>query len=338
MARTDNTVVPRDIGNRQDDAAVVCDGLSVRYGRTVAVESMSFGVQRGEVMGLIGPNGAGKTSVIRSLTTILPLSAGSASVAGVDRAHAECIRSRIGVLPESSGFPGMQTAIQYLHYYGRLYGMSGDVARSRASMLLREMGLADRAHSRIHTYSRGMRQRLGIARALINSPEVLFLDEPTLGLDPAGKEEVLARVRGLTADGFTAVVLTSHLLDEIQRICDRVVIMDKGRVVSAGRVDDVITGSGLARSILVRVGIGEEERAVTQLAGMFEVADAHALPMRPGRLRVTLLGDEAPRVNSVAERLIAADVSVLAVELEGASLSDAFLRLTGDKEEQREES
>ena len=165
-------------------ASVACRGVTVRYGRTVAVDKATFEARPGEVLGLLGPNGAGKTSLIRSLTTMLPMAAGEATIAGIDSRFPDLIRSRIGVLPENSGYPADQTAVDYVRYHGQLYGISRGVAHQRGLSLLGEMGLGERARSRIRTFSRGMRQRLGIARALINQPEVLFLDEPTLGARP----------------------------------------------------------------------------------------------------------------------------------------------------------
>lgn len=138
---------------RSAGPAVSCRGVTVRYGRTVAVDDVTFDVRPREVMGLLGPNGAGKTSLIRALTTMLPLAAGEATLAGIDRRFPDRIRSRIGVLPEHSGYPAHQTAIEYVRYHGRLYGIPGQIAHERGLRLLGEMGLADRAHSRIRTFS-----------------------------------------------------------------------------------------------------------------------------------------------------------------------------------------
>ena len=315
------------------EAAVSCRGVSVRYGRTVAVDGASFEARPGEVLGLLGPNGAGKTSLIRALTTILPLAAGEATIAGIDRRYPHLIRSRIGVLPENSGYPADQTAIEYLRYHGCLYGIPAPVAQERGLGLLGEMGLGDRAHGRIRTFSRGMRQRLGISRALINQPGVLFLDEPTLGLDPAGQDEVLGRIRSIATDGGTTVILTSHLLDEVNRVCDRVVIMNKGRVVSAGSVDEVVQQAGVARSVRTRVALSDVEHAISRLSQVPEIATVQRVASRLGEIRVEITGEHAVGANPVAAALISAGIPMLSLELEGATLNDAFLRLTAEAEE-----
>ena len=325
--------VPSNSSQRQAESSVSCRGVTVRYDRTVAVNEASFEVRPGEVRGLLGPNGAGKTSLIRALTTMLPLAAGEATVAGIDRRHPDLIRSRIGVLPENSGSPNHQTAIEYVRYHGRLYGIPGQVAHERGLRLLDEMGLGDRAHSRIRTFSRGMRQRLGIARALINQPDVLFLDEPTLGLDPAGQLEVLRRIRNIATDAGTTVILTSHLLDEVDRVCDRVVIMNKGKVVFNGRVDEVVRKAGVAKSVKTRLALTDVNRAISLLEEMPEILAAKQAPSRPGEILIEVVDSEAASANLVASALIAAHIPILSIELEGATLNEAFLKLTKNAEE-----
>ncbi len=216
--------------------AVDSHRISKRYGERLALDEVSFTASNNQVTGLLGPNGAGKTTLIRVLTTLLAPSGGEFSILG--HTDPEKIRSVVGVLPESAGFPKRKRAIDYLSYHGALYGVHWSDARKLGMDLLSEVGLGDRWSDRIGTFSRGMRQRLGIARALINEPPVLFLDEPTLGLDPGGKRNVLDLVRRLADERGAAIVLTSHLLDEIERICDRAVILDRGRVVYDAAVTD----------------------------------------------------------------------------------------------------
>ena len=219
----------------------------MRYGAHVAVDSVSFAVRRGEVYGLLGPNGAGKTSVIRALTTIVPIDSGTVRIAGHGLDDPTAVRAAIGVLPESNGYPGAQTARGYLRFHGQLFGMSAAVAEQRADVLLATLGLPSDGR-RIATYSRGMRQRLGLCRALINRPSVLFLDEPTLGLDPAGQDDVMRTFARLAVEDNTTIILCSHLLDEVERVCDRVAVMDRGELVATGTVDQVIVAADLADS------------------------------------------------------------------------------------------
>lgn len=213
--------------------------LTVKYGRFTAVDGVSIQVLPGEIYGLLGPNGAGKTSFIRALTTIVPVASGTATVAGHRLTDPIAVRSSIGVLPESNGYPNHQGAQPYLKFYGQLFGLTKDEAERRAIDLLTRFGLGEN-HNRISTFSRGMRQRLGLARALINQPAVLFLDEPTLGLDPAGKDDIMNHLVRTARHSGTSIILCSHLLDEVERICDRVAIMDHGRVVVQGTPSQVI--------------------------------------------------------------------------------------------------
>ncbi len=225
--------------------AVEVVGLSKRYGARVALDSLSFTAEAGEVLGLVGPNGAGKTTTIRILTTILEPNAGRFTVAGVPGTRAWEVRARVGVLPESAGYPGQQTGFEYLRYHAMLYGNSRSGAARLAGELLGQVGLADRAGHRISSYSRGMKQRLGIARALVNDPAVLFLDEPTLGLDPAGQRQVLELVREIAVRRGATVVLSTHALAEVESSCTTVLVLDRGRALARGTVADIVRAAGV---------------------------------------------------------------------------------------------
>ena len=265
-------------------------GVAKRYGSLLAVADLNFEAAEGEILGVLGPNGAGKTTAIRVLTTILAPTHGTFAVAGIPHTRAAEIRRRIGVLPESAGYPEHQTGEEYLRYHARLYGRSRAGARAVAAVLLDEVGLADRAHSLISTYRRGMRQRLGIARALVNEPQVVFLDEPTLGLDPAGQRQMLAIVRRIAQERGATVLLSTHLLAEVEETCSRVLILNRGRVVALGTVAEVAARAAAPRAARLSIPAADKERALRALA--------------------------------------AADITILGSELEGARLSDAFLAMT----------
>jgi ABC-2 type transport system ATP-binding protein len=312
-------------------AAVEARRIAKRYGAQVALEDLTFTVAAGEIVGVLGPNGAGKTTAIRILTTILQPDRGSFSVAGIPSTEPARIRARVGVLPESAGYPERQRGEEYLRFHARLFGHSRASAREIARTLLDEVGLAERGRSLIATYSRGMRQRLGIARALVNDPAVVFLDEPTLGLDPAGQREVLARVRALAAERGTAVLLSTHLLDEVEENCSRVLILDRGRVVAAGTVAEIMRRAAAPRRARLRVAPEAVEQAIAMLRGAGvaqEVAAAGAGGWLTVQLAVRDGGSGGPSLNAVVAALVDAGVPLLACELEGARLSDAFLAVT----------
>ncbi len=308
--------------------AVVCYGIEVAYGGVMAVEDVSFDVHAGEVFGLLGPNGAGKTSVIRALSTIINVSGGSATIAGYPLTEPARVRSVIGVLPESNGYPGSVSAYDYLVYFGRLYGQSTSAANARSAELLVDVGLEHVADNLIRTFSRGMRQRLGIARALINRPQVLFLDEPTLGLDPAGREDVLARLSEIASEQGTSVVLCSHLLDDVERICDRIAILHHGKVISAGTVADVIGDSDLASAATITVEPGYRDDAVDILGAQPRVALAATHTGRRGQVDLELSQSDYD-TNQLLRALLDAHIPITGLQSHRTRLSDAFLALTG---------
>jgi ABC-2 type transport system ATP-binding protein len=306
--------------------AVQASGIARRYGSVMAVEDLTFAVEAGEILGVLGPNGAGKTTAIRVLTTMLEPTRGTFEIAGVPSSRPAEIRARIGVLPESTGYPGRQTGEEYLRYYARLYGHGRPSARAVADTLLAEVGLSERRRSLIDAYSRGMRQRLGIARALVNEPEVVFLDEPTLGLDPAGQRQVLATVRRIARERGATVLLSTHLLAEVEETCSRVLILNKGRVAAEGTVADITRRAAAPRSARLRVTPEQGERAASLLttAGVERV---ELVRDQPGLLAITLPNGGSP-ANEWLVVLTGAGVPLLSFELEGARLSDAFLAMT----------
>jgi ABC-2 type transport system ATP-binding protein len=313
-------------------AAIEANDLGKRYGSLIAVDELTFTAEPGEILGVLGPNGAGKTTAIRVLTTILAPSRGTFAVAGVPHTRPAEIRRRIGVLPESAGYPERQTGDEFLRYHARLYGHSRDSARTTARALLEDVGLADRRGSLIAGYSRGMRQRLGIARALVNEPRVVFLDEPTLGLDPAGQRQILGTVRRIARERGATVLLSTHLLAEVDETCSRVLILNRGRVAAQGTVAEVARRAAAPRSATLRVSAEAVERALAALAGAPGIERATPADGQPGRLAITLAQTDSQDGNaSMTEglrALVDAGIPLLSFELEGARLSDAFLAMT----------
>jgi ABC-2 type transport system ATP-binding protein len=312
--------------------AVEAQGITKRYGSLVAVRDLSFSSDAGEILGVLGPNGAGKTTAIRVLTTVLEPTHGTFRVAGVPSTQPNEIRRRIGVLPESSGYPERQTGQEFLRYHARLFGQSRASARALADQLLAEVRLTERGGSLISGYSRGMRQRLGIARALVNEPQVLFLDEPTLGLDPAGQRQILSTIRRVAEERGATVLLSTHLLAEVEEICSRVMILNHGRIVAQGTVAEVARQAGAPRSARFRVAADDVERALPALTHASAIERAEVASGQLGWLTVTLAQNDGrgpdDMVHDALRALIEADIPLLSFELEGARLSDAFLAMT----------
>ncbi|HSD32876.1 MAG TPA: ABC transporter ATP-binding protein [Gemmatimonadales bacterium] len=313
---------------------LVAQELRKSYGPRPALRGLTFSLKAGRLLGFLGPNGAGKTTSIRILTTILRPDSGRFTVDGIGHEHPERIRRRIGVLPETFGLPKQMTAIEYVSFFGQLYGRSSKDARAHGLALLDEVGLGRRTKSLIGTYSHGMRQRLGIARALVNDPAVVFLDEPTLGLDPRGQQELRELVRKIARERNAGVILCSHLLPEVEQVCDEVVILSAGEVVASGHVADVI-GRAEQNVVRVRVPSSSVEESLRALETIPAVKSATEAGGNAGWLRVELDGDsesaEQPRINNrILETLIRADITVLSFEPQGGRLQDVFLNLTAE--------
>ena len=231
---------------------ITAKNLTKSYGGRVAVDHIDLTVAAGEFYGFLGPNGAGKTTTIRMLTGIIEPDEGDVSVGGYPSNDKGSIASVIGVVPEGRGFYEWMTAVEYLEFFADLYGMNPDEKKKRIDSLLEKVGLNARRNSRVGTYSRGMKQRLALARALVHQPKILFLDETTLGLDPQGQEDIQRLLKDLNKEGIT-VFLSSHLLNEVSNLCSRIVILHGGRIVANGTLEQLRAKTSLQRGSLTDI-------------------------------------------------------------------------------------
>jgi len=224
-------------------AVIITEDLDKQYGKIEALKGVTLRVEEGEIFGLLGQNGAGKTTLIKILLGITKASGGRATLLGESTATAG-VRKRVGYLPEDHRFPEYHTAFSLLEFYGTLLGVPYRENRRRIPEILGRVGLKGRMHSKVRTYSKGMKQRLGIAQAISHNPDLIFLDEPTDGVDPVGRREIRAILQQLKDEGKT-IFLNSHLLSEVELICDRVAIMQAGEIVRQGDIASLTRRQGL---------------------------------------------------------------------------------------------
>jgi ABC-2 type transport system ATP-binding protein len=305
--------------------AIAARGLSRTFkGGIDAVRGVDLDVPEGELFGFLGPNGAGKSTTIRMLCTLLPPSAGTASVAGFDVvADGDAVRHNIGVALQEIGLDPVQTGRELLELQCGLYGIMGSAGRERAAELLELVGLTEAADRRTKTYSGGMKRRLDLASALVHQPKVLFLDEPTTGLDPASRLTVWDEVRSINATG-TTIFLTTQYLEEADALCERLAIIDAGVIVADGTPESLKAEIGKdVVSVELHGADAERTRQVIgELPGLDRVIaeqDALALFVENG----------AASIAEIVRRLDAADVEVGAISVSRPSLDDVFLEATG---------
>jgi ABC-2 type transport system ATP-binding protein len=301
-------------------------------GGVEAVRDIDLRVSRGEVFGFLGPNGAGKTTTVRMLCTLLPPTAGSASVAGVDVvADPAEVRRRIGVALQEIGLDPVQTGRELLELQCGLYGITGADARTRAEELLELLGLTDAADRRTKTYSGGMKRRLDLASALVHSPEVLFLDEPTTGLDPASRLTVWEEVGRINGAG-TTVFLTTQYLEEADRLCDRLAIIDAGEIVAEGTPERLKAQMG---HDVVTLALDGADPAATE-AAIDGLPGLERIVAEPDQLAL-YVEDGAGSIAEIVRRLDRAGIRVGAIATSRPSLDDVFLQATGRRLEGAEE-
>jgi ABC-2 type transport system ATP-binding protein len=309
-----------------DSPAIRVEGLTKRFGSFTAVDSVSFEVSRGEVFGLLGPNGAGKTTVIRMLTTLLAPSGGRAWVAGCDVASEQRrVRERIGVIPQALTSDLDLTGWENLDIFGEFYGVRRRERRDRARHLLEMVGLAKRADDLVATYSGGMRRRLEIARGLIHAPEVLFLDEPTIGLDPQSRRVVWDLLTQLRAQSEITISLTTHYMDEAEHLCDRIAIVDDGRIIALDTPEGL--KSQIAGSDRVEVEVDGDVDAV---AAMIERRPGvHGVERTNAASLSVAVDDGAREVPRLVDAIEALGARVGAISVHRLSLEDVFIHFTG---------
>ncbi|KAA0935790.1 ATP-binding cassette domain-containing protein [Streptomyces apricus] len=306
--------------------AIVVEGVRKRYGDTHALDGLDLRVGRGTVHALLGPNGAGKTTLVRILSTLLRPDGGLVEVAGHDAVtRAREVRRRIGLLGQHAALDEELGGRQNLEMFGRLYHLGARHARVRAGELLERFGLADTGRKAVKRYSGGMRRRLDLAASLLTDPEVLFLDEPTTGLDPRGRAEVWAAVRSLVGGG-TTVLLTTQYLEEADQLADRIAVLDRGRLVADGTADELKALAG-----------GDRIDVVLRDGGQLGAAVA-LLPLAPAEVSVDvdrrlLSAPAAGRMKvltGVLRALEDAGVEAEDVALRRPTLDEVFLHLTDD--------
>lgn len=293
--------------------------LTKRIGKKKIVDDLSLEVLPGEVFGFLGPNGAGKTTTIRMIVGLISFTRGVVVINGINlKENFEKAISHVGGIVENPEMYKFLTGYQNLLHYWR---MTQDVPKARIDEVVRQMGLENRIHHKVKTYSLGMRQRLGLAQALLHSPSLLILDEPTNGLDPAGIREFREHLRRLAREENLAVLVSSHILSEMEQMCDRIAVIQQGKLIDVKQVREFVGGAQEKQTVLFTVDPIHQARKCLQQA-----LSGKPLEVTPEGIRVTLPREEIPMVNA---RLVEAGIRVFSIQSVSRTLEDEFLELTG---------
>ncbi|WP_028814958.1 daunorubicin resistance protein DrrA family ABC transporter ATP-binding protein [Streptomyces flavidovirens] len=303
------------------DLAIVVEGLRKKYGDKQALDGLDLTVRAGTVQGILGPNGAGKTTAVRIMSTLLRPEEGRVEVAGIDvRTRADEVRSRIGLLGQNAAVDEELSGRQNLEMFGRLYHLGARRAGARADELLARFGLADTGKKAIKQYSGGMRRRLDLAASLISRPQVLFLDEPTTGLDPRGRTEVWSAVRSLVGGG-TTVLLTTQYLEEADQLADQIAVINHGKVIAEGTADELKTKTGGDRIDVVLHDTGQLARAASLLPGEVRMDEDR-------RMVSASISDRMAALTETVRALEAAGIEAEDIAVRRPTLDEVFMHLT----------
>ncbi|MEV6862542.1 ATP-binding cassette domain-containing protein [Streptosporangium subroseum] len=306
--------------------SIQADRLVKAYGKVRALDELSFGVPTGTVFGLLGPNGAGKSTAVKILTTLSRPDGGNARVAGIDvRKNPDQVRAAIGCVTQKISVDPQATGRENLLLHGALYGMSRRQLRLRAGELMARFDLAEAADRQARTYSGGMQRKLDVAMGLIHRPRVLFLDEPTTGLDPEARAAMWTEIARLAAEEGLTILLTTHYLEEADKLAGALAIVDRGKVVTTGSPDELksqLRGDAIVAELVDSQRIPQAEEALRRVHGAREITTA-------GRVLRARVDDGAAAVPAVLAALDAAGVKVGAITVARPSLDDVYLRHTG---------
>ncbi len=311
-------------------------GLVKKYGDLVAVKDVSFSMQEGEVFGLLGPNGAGKSTTISMLTCLFPPTKGSMRIGGYDVVkEADKVKKLIGVVPQDIALYPTLSARDNLRFFGEMYGLKGRDLKQSIETVLAYVAMTERARDAIKTYSGGMKRRINMAAGLIHSPKILFLDEPTVGVDPQSRNHIFESVERLNKEQGMTILYTTHYMEEAERLCDRVAIIDKGQVIAMDTPKNLI---GMLGGGLIHIGMAREDEELRQaVTGLSAVRSAVFLPpaeVIEGQTARSVLKVEARQhANAALVQLIELfsqkNAQILALETLEPNLETVFLHLTG---------
>jgi len=303
---------------------VTTSGLARRFGPVTAVAGLDLTIEGGEIFGLLGPNGAGKTTTLSMLATLLPPSGGTATVAGYDVLHEkEAVRRSIGLVFQDPSTDEELSAWENMDFHGRLYGVGRSERHRRIPELLKMVDLADRSRHRVKTFSGGMKRRLEIARGFLHRPAVLFLDEPTTGLDPQTRRRIWDHIRRINDNEGLTILLTTHSMEEADALCMRIGIMDHGKLIALGTPSELKNALG---GDVITIGVGADSLSLESLFGEKEWVSA--VRVRDGWLDITVEGGEE-RIPEVLYTLDRTGTRVESVTLKKPTLEDVFIHHTG---------
>lgn len=304
---------------------LVVDHITKSFGKKEVVKNVSFEVKKGETFGLLGPNGAGKSTTISMICGLIPYDGGDIKVGGKSvKEYPLDAKGKIGIVPQDIALYPTLSAKENLIFWGKMYGLSGAIAKKRADEVLAYVGLQDRAKDKIETFSGGMKRRINIGAALMHEPELLIMDEPTVGIDPQSRNHILETVKGLNEKGMT-VIYTSHYMEEVEYLCERIAIVDHGKVIALGTKTELC--NRLADGFMVKLQLNRYSEELLQKIKGIPTVERIIIDEDTNTLDIGLKNGEA--IGTVVSVVVENHVQILKLEVQEPNLEALFLQLTG---------